>query len=228
MRAEGFEPPRAEAHQDLNLARMPIPPRPRGGPARALTRDKCRFVAPRFYDRSVAVGEVRPGYELWHPNREKAEVITTRVVVVLLMAATSAIAALVTITGFSLLSGGGAMGIVCFIWAALYALFAFLAFRWSRGVLPISAAFSMILAIFCAVGADSWFARDKSGFDEALLPSSLIGLLVVVLTLLQIVLIVLALYGFQQDWHVEEERPRGSGEDYGAGASPDPSAPQPV
>jgi glucosyl-3-phosphoglycerate synthase len=29
MRAEGLEPPRAEAHQDLNLARMPIPPRPR-------------------------------------------------------------------------------------------------------------------------------------------------------------------------------------------------------
>ena len=170
---------------------------------------------------------MRPGYELWHPNRERAEVITTRIVIVLLMVATSAIAALITITGFSLLSGGGGMGIVCVIWALIYALFAFLAFRWSRGVLPISAAFSMILAIFCAVGADSWFARDKSGFDEALLPSSLIGLLVVVLALLQIVLIVLTLYGFQQDWHVEEERPIvGSGEDYGA--SPSPSAPAPA
>jgi hypothetical protein len=30
MRAEGLEPPRAEAHQDLNLARIPIPPRPHG------------------------------------------------------------------------------------------------------------------------------------------------------------------------------------------------------
>ena len=30
MRAEGLEPPRAEAHQDLNLARLTkIPPRPR-------------------------------------------------------------------------------------------------------------------------------------------------------------------------------------------------------
>jgi hypothetical protein len=171
----------------------------------------------------VAVGEVRPGYELWHPNREKAEVITTRVVIVLLMAATAAIAALVAITGWPLLSGGGGMGIVCIVWAGLYALFAYLAARWSRGVLPISAAFSMILAIFCAVGIDSWFARDKAGFDEALLPSSLIGLLVVVLTLLQLALIVLTLYGFNQDWHVEEERPIGSGEDYGAGASPQPA-----
>jgi hypothetical protein len=30
MRARGLEPLRAEAHQDLNLARLPIPPRPRG------------------------------------------------------------------------------------------------------------------------------------------------------------------------------------------------------
>jgi hypothetical protein len=169
---------------------------------------------------------VRPGYELWHPNREKAEVITTRVVIVLLMVATAAIAALITITGFSLLSGGGGMAIVCFIYVALYALFAFLVLRWSRGVLPISAAFSMILAIFCAVGVDSWFARDKSGFEDALIPASLIGLLVLVLVLLQIVLIALALYGFNQDWHVEEERPIGSGEDYGA--SPGPSATQPA
>jgi lysylphosphatidylglycerol synthetase-like protein (DUF2156 family) len=171
---------------------------------------------------------VRPGYELWHPNREKAEAITTKFVIVLLMVATSAIAALITITGFSLLSGGGGMGIVCVVWAVLYALFAFLVARWSRGALPISAAFSMILAIFCAVGADSWFARDKDGFEEALIPASLIGVLVLVLALLQLVLIALALYGFNQDWHVEEERPIGSGEDYGAGASPGPGEPQPA
>ena len=29
VRARGFEPLRAEAHQDLNLARLPVPPRPR-------------------------------------------------------------------------------------------------------------------------------------------------------------------------------------------------------
>ena len=53
------------------------------------------------------------------------------------------------------------------IYGLLYAFFAFLVARWSRGILPVAAALSMILAIFCAVGADSWFARDKSGFDEA-------------------------------------------------------------
>jgi lysylphosphatidylglycerol synthetase-like protein (DUF2156 family) len=176
----------------------------------------------------MAVGEVRPGYELWRPNREKAGSITTKFVIVLLLLATAALAALITIGGWSLLKGGGGMGIVCVIYAVLYAFFAYRVARWGRGILPVAAALSMILAIFCAVGADSWFARDKSGFDEALLPSSLIGLLVIILGLLQLVLIAAAFYGFSQEWHVEEERPIGSGEDYGAGATPGDGAPQPA
>lgn len=174
----------------------------------------------------VAVGEVTPGYELWHPNREQAGVVATKYAIALLMLATAAIAAIVTITGFSLLSGGGGMGVVCLIFALLYAFFAFLVVRWSRGILPVAAALSMILAILCAVGADSWFARDKAGFEEALIPVPIIGLLVVILVLLQLVLIAAAFYGFSQDWHVEEERPVGSGEEYGAGAPPDAGAPQ--
>ncbi len=166
----------------------------------------------------MAIGEVRPGYELWHPNREKPQAITTKLVIFFLMLATAAISGLVTITGFSLLSGGEAMGIVCLIYAALYALFAYRVARWSRGVLPVAASLSTILAIFCATGANSWFARDKAGFEGATIPVPLIGLLVVVLAVIQVALIALAFYGFNQAWNVEEERPIGSGEDYGAGA----------
>ncbi len=176
----------------------------------------------------VAVGEVRPGYELWRPNREKAESITTKFVLVLLLLATAVISALVTIAGFSLLSGGSSMGVVCLIFAVIYAGFAFLVARWSRGALPVAAALSMILAIFCATGAESWFARDKAGFEEGLIPVTLIGLLVVILILIQILVIAISLYAFNQNWHVEEERPIGSGEDYGAGAPPEDGAPQPA
>ena len=176
----------------------------------------------------MAVGEVRPGYELWRPNREKAEAITIKFVLALLLAATSAIAFLVTITGFSLMTGGSGMGVVCFIYAALYAFFTFLVIRWNRGILPVAAALSMILAILCAVGADSWFARDKAGFEDALVPVTLIGLLVVILAILQLIVVAVSLYAFNQNWHVEEERPIGSGEDYGAGASPDDGAPLPA
>ncbi len=177
---------------------------------------------------AVTVGEVRPGYELWHPNRERADVVTTKFVIVFLMLATAAIAAIVTIAGWSVLSGGGSMGAICLIYAVLYAFFAYRTARWARGVLPVAAALSMILAIFCAVGANSWFARNKDGFEEALIPVPLIGLLVVILLLLQIILIAACLYGFNQEWHVEEERPIGSGEDYGAGAPPENGAAQPA
>ena len=176
----------------------------------------------------MAVGEVRPGYELWRPNREKAESVTTKFVLVFLLAATAAIAGLVTVTGFSLMTGGSGMGIICLIFAVLYAFFAFLVARWNRGILPVVAALSTILAIFCATGADSWFARDKAGFEDALIPVTVIGLLVVILTILQLVVIAVALYAFNQNWHVEEERAIGSGEDYGAGAPPDDAAPLPA
>jgi hypothetical protein len=82
--------------------------------------------------------------------------------------------------------------------------------------------------IFCAVGANSWFARDKVGFDEGLIPVPLIGLLVVILIPLQLALMLITMIGFNQEWHVEEERPIGSGEDYGAGASPEDSPPLPA
>jgi peptidoglycan/LPS O-acetylase OafA/YrhL len=176
----------------------------------------------------VSVGGVRPGYELWRPNREKADSITTKFVLVFLLLATAALAILVAITGFSLMSGGTVMAVVSLIYGLLYAFFAFLVARWNRGILPVAAALSIILAIFCAVGADSWFARDKSGFEEGVIPVTLIGLFVVILGLLQIVLMVVALYGFNQEWHVEEERPIGSSEDYGAGAPPGNGAPAPA
>jgi hypothetical protein len=120
------------------------------------------------------------------------------------------------------------MGIICFLYVALYLLFAFFVWRWRRGVLPVAAAFAILMLIFCAVGANSWFARDKAGFDEAMIPVPLIGLFVLILIPLQVLLIAIAMVGFNQEWHVEEERPIGSGEDYGAGAPPDEGEPQPA
>ena len=99
---------------------------------------------------SMAVGEVRPGYELWRPNREKAESVTTKFVVVLLLLVTAALMFLVTIGGFSALQGGIGMGIIAVLYCALYVFFAILVARWNRGVLPMAAAFSVLLLIFAA------------------------------------------------------------------------------
>jgi hypothetical protein len=176
----------------------------------------------------MAVGEVRPGYELWRPNREKAQSVTTKAVIVLLLLATAAICLLVTIGGWSLLEGGAGMGLICMVYVLLYLFFAVMVARWSRGVLPVAAALSILLLIFAAVAAPSWFARDKSGFNTALLPDTLIGLLLVILIPLQVLVITVAMIGFNQEWSVEEERPIGSGEDYGAEPPPDQGTPQPA
>ena len=164
----------------------------------------------------MAVGEVRPGYELWRPNREKPESVTTKFVIVLLLLISAGLAGIITIGGWTVLEGGAGMGLVCAAYVILYLLFAFFVLRWQRGVLPVAAAFAILLLIFSAVGASSWFARDKEGFDDALIPVELIGLLVIILIPVQVLLIAVALSGFNQEWHVEEERPIGSGEDYGA------------
>lgn len=170
----------------------------------------------------MAVGEARPGYELWRPNREKASSSSTKFVIVILLLATAAIAAIITIGGFSLLEGGAGMGIICAIYVILYILFAIFVLRWNRGVLPVAAALSTLLLIFCAVGAESWFARDKSGFEEAALPVELIGLFVLILIPLQVLVIAVSMIGFSQEWHVEEERPIGRSDEYGHGAPPPP------
>jgi hypothetical protein len=184
------------------------------------------FVALGFYDRStMTVGEVRPGYELWRPNREKSETVAMKALVTLLLIASGVITAIITIGGFSMLQGGALMGVICLVFAAVYGLFALLVFNWSRGALPVAAACAVLMAIFCGVAAPSWFDRDRVGFAEATLPAPLLGLLTVVLLILQIAIVAAAVIAFNQDWHVEEERPIGSGTDYGLGAEHPPAQP---
>jgi hypothetical protein len=95
------------------------------------------------------------------------------------------------------------------LWAGLYVLFAVLVSRWNRGVLPVASALAIILAIFAAVAAPGWFARSKEGLSPPPLPDDLVGLLVVLVVPVQLLLIAVAMVGFNQNWHVEEERPVG-------------------
>ncbi|MDQ2700320.1 MAG: hypothetical protein M3Y23_03215 [Actinomycetota bacterium] len=160
----------------------------------------------------MALGEARPGYELWRPNRSKASSLTARFAVILLLLVSAALMLLVVFGGWSILVGGSTYGIVGIIFALVYVLIAVMVFRWSRGALTVTIAFAVLLLIFCAVGAGSWFARDKPGFSEAALPSDLIGVIVLILIPVQLMLAVAAAISFTQEWHVEEERFLGEGE----------------
>lgn len=164
----------------------------------------------------MAVNVARPGYELWRPNREKAEAKTMKAIVALVFLASAGLLALITLGGWSRLESPG-VGAMTLVWAGLYVFFAFLVLRWNRGVLPVGASLAIIMAIFAGIAAPHWFARDKTGLSSPALPEDLLGLLTLVVVGVQLLLVAVALAGFSQNWHVEEERPIG-------GEAPSPPA----
>ena len=83
--------------------------------------------------------QARAGYELWHPNREKAEAKTTKAIVAFVLIASAVLLVIITLGGWERLQST-TVGLMTIGWALLYVLFAFLVMRWNRGVLPVAAA----------------------------------------------------------------------------------------
>jgi lysylphosphatidylglycerol synthetase-like protein (DUF2156 family) len=173
----------------------------------------------------VEAVSARPGYELWRPNREKVEAKAIKVLVALVLLISAALVIIVTLGGWERLQGAS-VAVMSLIYAGVYIVFAFLVLRWNRGILPVAAALAIVLAIFAALAAPEWFARSKDGLDPPALPDDLLGVLTLVLVPVQLVLIVVAMIGFSQNWHVEEERPTGGVPL--AGEDPRSTSPQPA
>lgn len=169
---------------------------------------------------------VREGYELWRPNREKAQSQTTKALVAFVLLISAALVIVITIGGWERLQSSS-VAVMSLIYAVLYIVFAILIFNWNRGLLPVAASLAIILAIFSAIAAPAWFSRAKDGLDSPLLPEDLLGLLTLILVPVQILLIVISMIAFNQEWHVEEERPIGgqplAGEDDDEGYAPPPA-----
>ena len=138
--------------------------------------------------------------QVQHPNRDKPESIRTRGIVAVLLIASAVLLLVLLWGGWSRFEG--MKGAVVFF-IAVYVLFAFFVIRWNRGVLPVVSALAILLIIFAAVAAPSWFSRDADGFTDSALPAVLMGYLTILLIPLQIVLIGFAMKGFQQGWNVE-------------------------
>jgi lysylphosphatidylglycerol synthetase-like protein (DUF2156 family) len=139
---------------------------------------------------------------IYHPNREKGGSKATKAGTILLLLASAAVIAIVTIGGWSDLEGAQVISIFFII---VFALMAFFVARWNRGVLPLAAAFAIVLLVFAAIAAPGWFDRDAAGYDNPGLPPGLLGLLTVILIPLEFLLIVFAMRGFSQRWNVEIE-----------------------
>jgi hypothetical protein len=160
---------------------------------------------------------VTPGYAVVYPNREKASSKTTKAIVVLIMLVSVVLMLIATFGGWSKLQG---MKPVNFVWCLAYLIMAYyIATRWARGLLPITAALSILLLIMVLIagtGASgtSWFDRNNAGFAGAkslfggtgLSPDTL-GLFTLLIAPVQVLLIFFTMLGFSQGWNVELEVP---------------------
>jgi len=138
-----------------------------------------------------------------HPNRDKAESRSTRVLVVAMLLVSAAVLTIASAGGWAKIQGAKPVQVAFIL---IYLLLAFYIARWRSGLLPVAASFAIILLIFCAISGPEWFSRDKAGFDDPLLEASIVGILTLVLVPLQILLIIVAARGFSQKWSVEVER----------------------
>jgi hypothetical protein len=144
-----------------------------------------------------------PGVTITHPNRDKAVVQATRATVIVLLLVSAALVLIVTVGGWKVLQGAVPVQIA---YVLAYLTLAFFAWRWNRGVLPVSAVLAVLLLIFALVAGPGWFARDKSGFAEPALNAGLLGVLTLLIVPVQMLLVAFAMRGFSQGWNVELER----------------------
>jgi hypothetical protein len=144
-----------------------------------------------------------------HPNRQGAEARATKAAVMLLLLASAAITAIITLGGWSKLEGAQLWAI---FYVVIYLVMAYYVAQWNRGVLPVAAALAILFAVVAVVAAPAWFDRDKSGFDNPALPPGILGLLTAILVPLQLLLIAFAMRAFSQKWNVEVEVTREEAE----------------
>jgi lysylphosphatidylglycerol synthetase-like protein (DUF2156 family) len=137
-----------------------------------------------------------------HPNRQGAEARATRGAVILLLVASAAVTAVITIGGWSKLEGAQMWAI---FYILIYLVIAYFVAQWNRGVLPVAAALAILFAVVAVVAAPAWFDRDKAGFADPALPPGILGLLTAILVPLQLLLIAFAMRAFAQKWNIEVE-----------------------
>jgi hypothetical protein len=137
-----------------------------------------------------------------HPNRQGAEAKTMKAAVILLLLASAAITAVITIGGWSKLEGAQIWAI---FYVVIYVVMAVLVAQWNRGILPVAAALAILFAVVAIVAAPAWFDRDKAGFADPALPPGILGLLTAILVPIQILLIAFAMRAFSQKWNIEVE-----------------------
>jgi hypothetical protein len=149
-------------------------------------------------DADADAGETR----IRHPNREKSSSQVAKAFVALLLLASGILVAIITFGGWSALQGAQ---IVSVLYIIVYFVMAYFVMKWSRGVLPLAAALAVGLFVFSAIAAPGWFDRAHPNYADPTLPPRLLGLLAILTMIIQVILVIAAMIGFQQKWNIEVE-----------------------
>ncbi len=159
--------------------------------------------------------QLKPGHVITYPNREKAVSKATKAIVILILLVSVALILAVTIGGWSKLQG---LSWVDFAWCIVYLAIAIMVARWARGLLPIAAAFAILMLIISLIAGlggsgTSWFDRNhvdyaaaQSLFGGKGFTPDVLGLLVLLIAPVQLLLIIFSMQGFSQGWNVEVEK----------------------
>ncbi|WP_084270019.1 hypothetical protein [Patulibacter minatonensis] len=140
--------------------------------------------------------------ELEYPNREKSASKVMRLVVILSLLGSCAVIAATTIKGWDLMEDAKPLNIA---FIALNLIFIVQVVRWSRGVLPMAAGIGAFVAIFAGVSINSWYERDAIGYKDAALSADL-GFLTIIILAVQVLVIIVTIVAFSQNWQEEVER----------------------
>ncbi|EHN11486.1 hypothetical protein PAI11_16440 [Patulibacter medicamentivorans] len=143
------------------------------------------------------------------PNREKASSKVARILVILSLLVSSALIAIVSIRGWDLLQAAKTAQI---LFIAVNLIFVIQLLRWSRGVLPMAAGIATFIGIFALVSVTKWYERDQPGYKDADLSAQL-GALTIGVLIAQVIVIVIAIVAFSQNWQTEIEHHVGFDDD---------------
>lgn len=154
---------------------------------------------------STARTKDTPDVVITHPNRDTAAAKSTRLFVIAVLVASAVLVLVLTWGAWGRQTG--ALGLQL-SFALLFGYFAYAVMNWRAGVLPIAAGVAIVSGVFAAVTVGGWFDRDGAGYAESPLPPDLIAVLLMAYAILQLVVVVLTLRAFTQQWQVELEVPR--------------------
>jgi hypothetical protein len=162
------------------------------------------------------VGDLRPGYVVTYPNRDKASSRRTKLLVVAVLLVSTLLMLLATFGGWSKLEGLIPLNIA---WCLVYLAIARYVMLWARGLLPIAAALGVLMLTFTLIALSSldgvtWSDRGHAGyapvhtvFGSGGLSSGTMSALTIAIAVSQVMLIIIAMRGFVQAWNIEFEIP---------------------